>query len=413
MHLTTPKAADYLIIGAGIIGLSLARALKLREPQANIVILEKENTVGVHASGRNSGVLHSGIYYPENSLKAQVCAAGAKALAAYCEAHHLPMHRTGKLILPIKASDEATFALLLQRAKHNGVAVEQLDAQQLRQLEPFVQSATGRALYVPETAVVDSLAILNHIYAALVKDNVAVHFNQRDLSVDVLNKQVIASGQRFHYGHLFNTAGLFADKVAEQCGLKQRYTMLPFKGLYYELDTHSPIKLNHLIYPVPDMGVPFLGVHFTKSVSGCVYVGPTAIPALGRENYQGFSGMNMGETLKNMGHLGRQYFNNVRGFRAYVHQEVPRFLKPYFINSARSLVPSIQSNDLIASSKVGIRAQLYDCKKNELVMDFLIAKTNNETHVLNAVSPAFTSAFSFVDKVIESGLGEEKMSEVL
>ena len=403
MKSTHSITADYLVIGAGIIGLCLARELIAREPKAKIIILEKEERVGVHASGRNSGVLHSGIYYPENSLKGAVCAQGARAMAAYCDENKLPINRIGKLIVPIKSTDEAILSLLYQRAKNNGARVEMLDEAALKQIEPLAKSATGNALYSPDTAVVDSVAILNHLYESLFDQGVEIYFNHCSCSIDVAQKRVRANGRIFSYGHLFNTAGLFADKIAEECGLKRRYTLLPFKGIYHELAPNSAIKLNHLLYPVPDMGVPFLGVHFTKSVSGCVYVGPTAVPALGRENYRGISGANWHESLQNLGYLGRQYLHNVRGFRTYVHQEVPRFLKSRFVKSAQNLVPSLQSSDLIASAKVGIRAQLYDRENNELVMDFLMAQTSNETHVLNAVSPAFTSAFSFVNKIIEFG----------
>jgi L-2-hydroxyglutarate oxidase LhgO len=162
------------------------------------------------------------------------------------------------------------------------------------------------------------------------------------------------------------------------------------------------IKINHLIYPVPDMHVPFLGVHFTKGIDGKIYLGPTAIPVLGREHYTGFTGINLKEAMSTFTSLAPLYISNKQGFRTYAHQEIPRFLKSRFIASARALVPSITSQDLVSSKKVGIRAQLFDLEKKELAMDFIIRSTKNETHVLNAVSPAFSSAFSFCKRVIDS-----------
>ncbi|MDX1838014.1 L-2-hydroxyglutarate oxidase [Legionella taurinensis] len=393
-------AADYLIIGAGIMGLSIARELLHSEPRAKIVVLEKEVAVGLHASGRNSGVLHSGIYYPQGSLKAQVCLQGARLMAAYCEEHRLPLNRLGKVIVPVKPDDQAALTLLHERARANGARVQMLDANELRDIEPEAYTATGQALFSPETAVVDPLAIVQHLYFSLERQGVVFHFNCKGLSIDTQRQQIHTQAGCLSYGYLFNTAGLFADKIAERCGLDKRYVLLPFKGFYYEVAKHSDLTLNHLIYPVPDMNVPFLGVHFTKSISGKIYIGPTAIPAFGRENYRGWQGANLSELLKTMTLLGQHYYANRQGFRTYTHQEVPRLFKSRFLSAARSLVPRLRSNDVLRSKKVGIRAQLYDQQKKELVMDFLISTTKNETHVLNAVSPAFTSAFSFAKMVV-------------
>jgi L-2-hydroxyglutarate oxidase LhgO len=170
--------------------------------------------------------------------------------------------------------------------------------------------------------------------------------------------------------------------------------------MYYELAKKSQIKINHLIYPVPDMNVPFLGVHFTKSIDGKVYIGPTAIPVLGREHYHGLKGIKLSETLEVFSEISKLYFKNKQGFRYYAHQEIPRFIKSRFIASAKSMVPSIKEDDIIKSTKVGIRAQLYDKQKQELAMDFIVKSTSNATHVLNAVSPAFTSSFSFAKYVV-------------
>lgn len=392
-----------MIVGAGIIGLSVARELLAQQPGAKIVILEKEKSIGLHASGRNSGVLHSGIYYQQDSLKARVCLEGARLMMAYCDEAGLPIDRIGKIIVPTKPSDAEGLELLYKRAIHNGARVELINENELRAIEPETQTATGLALYSPDTAVIDSIKILEHLASSLMKNKVQLYLNSACVAIDTKVRTVTTStGMVITYNHLFNTAGLFADRISQACGLSERYVMLPFKGSYYELADDSKIKINHLIYPVPDMNVPFLGIHLTKSCAGTVYIGPSALPALGRENYQGFQGIKMSELISTLTCMTQQYYADKQGFRAYAHQEIPRFFKSSFLASAQALVPGLKDKDLVASNKVGIRAQLYDQKKKELVMDFLISKTHHETHVLNAVSPAFTSAFSFAKLIVSA-----------
>jgi len=394
--------ADFVIIGAGILGLTIARELRAQYPQAKIIVVEKEHQIGLHASGRNSGILHAGIYYKSDSLKAKFCLDGSRAMAAYCDEHQLPIHRIGKLIVPAKADDTSILTMLYQRALENGTNVTLIKGDELRRMEPCAQAIADLALFSPETAVVDPKSILQHLYESLVKQGVTFHFNHACQTVNTAQKKLSVGSHDVAYGHLFNTAGLYADQVARACGLHDRYTMIPFKGMYYELAPSSAIQLNHLIYPVPDMNVPFLGVHFTKSIHGTIYVGPTAIPVLGREHYTGFKGIRMGEAVDTLTQLGRHYIANKQGFRAYAHQEIPRFIKSRFVASAQALVPDLTTGDLVKSKKVGIRAQLFDKQKQELAMDFIVSSTGNETHVLNAVSPAFTSSFSF-SKYVVSG----------
>jgi L-2-hydroxyglutarate oxidase len=395
------STADFVIIGAGILGLSIANRLLSVYPKTNIVILEKEKQVGEHASGRNSGVLHSGIYYPPNSLKAKFCAQGAKAMLEYCKQEQLAFHQIGKVIVPTCEHDLETLELLHQRGLANGVKVESINERQLKELEPATRTATGNALFVPETAVVDPKSILHHLHTSLAAQGVDFKFGERCTHIDVGRRYVEVEDKKIAYGHLVNTAGLYADKIAKICGISGKYTMLPFKGIYYELAPSASLKLNHLIYPVPDMNVPFLGVHFTKTVHDKIYVGPTAVPALGREQYKGLKGVKLAETANTMYHLMRQYRLNHQGFRTYAHNEIGRFLKYKFVKAAKLLVPGIEARDLVVSAKVGIRAQLLDIINRQLVMDFLTEQTHHETHVLNAVSPAFTSAFSFSDHVVQ------------
>ena len=389
-----------MIIGAGVVGLSIARELLLTYPNSKIVIIEKENVIGLHASGRNSGVLHSGIYYKQNSLKARLCQEGSRAMMAYCDEYSLSIKRIGKLIVPRSKADLVTLDILYERAIFNRAKVSLVDESQLFELEPNVRSYDGRAIFSSETSVVDPNAILSHLYRSLCKAGVIFYFNNFCTKVDLHQQKIFLTNSVLSYGKLYNAAGAYADNVAKACGLDNRYLLIPFKGAYYELSSLSSIQLNHLIYPVPDMNVPFLGVHFTKGVTGKIFIGPTAMPVLGREHYSGLKGIKFHEAWITIKELAQQYLINKQGFRAYTHAEVLRLFKSRFFAEAQLMVPGLQQNHLIKSKKVGIRAQLFDKYKRELVQDFLIEKTAHETHVLNAVSPAFTSAFSFAKLIV-------------
>lgn len=392
---------DLIILGAGITGLSVARQKLIENPDCQILIIEKECKIGMHGSGRNSGVLHSGIYYPTDTLKAKFCAEGSVLMANYCKENNLPILECGKVILPTKIEDESQIDLLYERGINNGATVKIISQEELSEIEPEAKKVTKRALYSPNTSVVNPHAILNQIKFDLEKSGVTIFFNERVISANPDENTVETNKKNsFKYGHLINCTGQYSDAVAKIFNIGKQYTLLPFKGLYYGLKEDSNIKLNGLIYPVPDLNVPFLGIHSVKLVDGSIYFGPTAIPAFGREHYQGFEGINIKDATSISYHLLRQYISNKKGFRAYTHQEASRFLKSEFLKSMQNLIPNLSNDDLIVSQKVGIRAQLLDIKKNELVMDFLVERVDNTTHVLNAVSPAFTSAFSFAKYIL-------------
>jgi len=395
------KSYDYIIIGAGIVGLTVARELRRREPNAAILMLEKEQEVGMHGSGRNSGVLHSGIYYPEGSLKAKMCSSGSKLMAEYCDNNKLPIARLGKVILPVREDDGPQLSLLFNRAKANGARVELLDEKQLQALEPSTRTATGKALFSPDTAVVDPKAIVKHLLVELQGMGVEVQFGAKIVHVDAARSLLRSNSGDHGYGWLFNSSGQYADKVGKLFGVGDSYTLLPFKGIYYRLSPASKVVCNGLIYPVPDLNVPFLGVHYTKKIDGNVYLGPTAVPALGREHYRGIEGLDLIESVSILFRLGQQYALNRQGFRNFSHAEALRFFKPKFAEAARSLTPALNDGDLLASDKVGIRAQLLDLKKHELVMDFVVENGENSTHILNAISPAFTSSMSFAKYIVD------------
>ena len=395
------KYYDTIIVGAGIIGLSIARELKRQNADISILILEKEMHLGAHGSGRNSGVLHSGIYYPEDSLKAKVCRNGAIAMAAYCEKYDLPIKRVGKVIVPLKEEDESQIDLLYKRAVNNGANVSLIDNIQLKDIEPEACSVSGHALHSPDTAVIDPHAVLEHLADNLQRKGVHIEFNSPVQKADPDKNCVeVHSGKRYTYDRLFNAAGQFTDRIAHLFDVGKHYTLLPFKGFYYQLSKTSNLCINGLIYPVPDLNVPFLGVHSVKIITGEIYFGPTAVPAFGREHYEGLKGIEFQDGASISYHLIHQYIRNKQGFRQFVHEEAGRFLKRKFVEAAQALVPRLKPEHLEVSNKVGIRAQLLDRDKHELVMDFLIERKGNTVHVMNAVSPAFTSAFEFAKYIV-------------
>jgi L-2-hydroxyglutarate oxidase len=393
------NAFDFVIVGGGITGLAVVRALQERHSGSSFLILEKEGCSGAHSSGRNSGVLHSGIYYKEDSLKAKFCAEGRRLMAEYCQENNLPLDPMGKVIVPTRPEDDPLVDMLYKRAQANGATAEIIDSNELKKIEPFVRSASGRALYSPKTSVVDPNAVLNCLLKSMKDKKVSVHFEER---VERISDNTIFTDKgRYGFGHLVNCAGAYADKIARHFGIASEYTMLPFKGLYYKLSSDSGIKLNGLVYPVPDLNVPFLGVHTIKSIDGTNYFGPTAIPAFGRENYQGFTGVKVGEALDTSWQIFQQYLRNQQGFRNYAHAEAFRFFKSRFAEAARKLIPDLDKKHLLKCAKVGIRGQLLNKNTHELMMDFLVENAENSTHVLNIVSPGFTSSFSFAKYIAD------------
>jgi len=261
--------------------------------------------------------------------------------------------------------------------------------------------AFDRADYSPDTAVIDSRAVLDKLHGLLVSER--VHFALGETVTDVSKRDrclYTASG-KYSYGHVFNCAGANADRIARKFGLGRDYTLLPFKGLYYTLRPERENLVRSNIYPVPDISLPFLGVHLTRVISDDVYAGPTAIPAFGRENYGVLAGIRPGEGIKIGWQLARLYLRNQNNFRHLVHSEVERYRKTHFVEAVRRLVPDIRADDLVPSKKVGIRPQLINLRTQKLEMDFVIETTPSSVHVLNAISPAFTSAFAFSELLVD------------
>ena len=396
--------ADFLIIGGGMFGLSIANQLLERNISKNIVVIDKEKSLGMHSSGLNSGVLHSGVYYKPGTLKSKVCVSGSRRLKKWIKERNLPINECGKIIIPQEENLDNQLDVLKQRATKNGAKVELINEKELKSLEPFVKSSTGRALWSPNTVVVKSKIVLNKLESELREKGVKFFLHQKNWDVDPLNCIFfLDNGNKINYGHLINCSGLYADRVAKKFNVGEKYRLFPFKGIYWAVRNNSEIKINRNIYPVPDLNVPFLGVHFTPSADEIptIYIGPTATPALGRENYKGLDAFEPISTFSNLLSLAGQYLQNNGGFRKYVHEQLLLALKPVMLNSAKKLIPSITNYDIVACEKVGIRSQLFNLNEEKLEDDFLCLDGPSSTHVMNAISPAFTASFSLADLIID------------
>ncbi len=393
------KKYDFIIIGGGIVGLTVARALCLKK-LGTVLLLEKEASLGMHSSGRNSGVIHAGIYYTPQSLKSKVCVEGSKRLIEYALEHNIPLEKTGKVIVASSQAQLGGLESLYRRALANGVRIEKISENRLRQIEPEARTA-GEALYSPDTAVIDSKAVLKKLEAEIRELGVEIK-KSSPACPNSKNNSLIMNKESVFFGHLINAAGLQADRVAHAMGAGLNYQILPFKGIYHALTPEAASKVHGSIYPLPDVDLPFLGVHVTRNVSGDVLLGPTAIPAFGRENYGILSGVDPLESPRIAWDLFRMVLNNQNGFRKLMITEFRKYRMRGFLDCVRELTPFVLEKDIIASKKVGIRAQLVDKKTGKLEMDFVIEKSRNATHILNAVSPAFTSSFAFAEIVVES-----------
>ncbi len=388
---------DYLIIGAGVIGLTIALELRQRFPRATITVLEKEAAAGQHASGRNSGVLHAGFYYSADSLKARFCRDGNRALRDYCTARNLPLNPCGKLVVAKNHSELAGLDELHRRGVANGVQVELISAADARRIEPRVLTVE-RALWSPTTASADPLLVI----ASLARDAVDAGIILRTGSAYRSGGpgRVISGDGPLDAGYIINCAGLYADRVAKDFGFCQRYTILPFKGLYLYSDEPAG-ALTTNIYPVPDLKFPFLGVHFTVTVDGHTKIGPTAIPAFWREQYEGLEHFDLGELIEIATREASLMISAGFDFRGLALQEMKKFSPSFLVGQAAQLLAGVHHEDYRRWGRPGIRAQLLDLETRTLVMDFVVEGDHQSLHVLNAVSPAWTCAMPFAAHVVD------------
>lgn len=385
---------DLLIIGAGITGLTLAWTYRQAFPSARITLIDKENAVAQHASGRNSGVLHAGFYYSPDSLKARLCQQGNQRMQAFCREHGLALAVCGKWVVTASQEEVPRLRQLYERGLRNGVPLQWCTAAELSAAEPEARTV-DYALFSPTTATVDPVQVCDFLYQMLLKQGVSFVFDTRFERRDA-HRGVRTSRGVFYPKRVVNCAGLYADRIATAFGVHHPYTLLPFKGLYLDYCGDSDLLQGHL-YPVPDPRQPFLGVHYTRTVQGRLKIGPTAIPALWRENYQGMSRFQLRELTEILWHEAGLFLSNRFGFRDLALQEIQKYWPPLFAQRAEHLTHRSVAKHFGASLKPGIRAQLFDKRSRALVSDFIVEDDGYALHVLNAVSPAFTCSFAFAE----------------
>lgn len=369
--------------------------MKRRYPDAKVILIEKEQDCGLHASGRNSGVLHAGFYYTPDSLKARYTRMGNSALTEYCRQKGIRVNACGKLVVARDEHDLPQMDELLRRGLANGVPLTEVAESEAKAIEPRVKTC-GRALFSPTTASVNPVEVMRHMTQDARHEGVEIH-----AGVSYLGSKcdaVATSSGDYRAGYVINAAGLYADKIAKDFGFSKHYSILPFKGLYlYSDEPRGDIRTN--IYPVPDLRNPFLGVHYTLTANGDVKIGPTAIPVFWREQYRGVDNFSLAELVeiiyRQLGLFAHSNFD----FKKLAVEEIRKYSRARMVQLASVLVEGVDPGRYRRWAKPGIRAQLLDHRTRKLEMDFIIEGDDKSLHVLNAVSPAFTCSIPFADHV--------------
>ena len=382
---------DVIVIGGGIVGLATAYKLLEQKPGLKLRILEKEKSIGLHQSGHNSGVIHSGIYYKPGSMKAKNCRRGVRELLLFCDKFNVQYDLCGKVIVAVNSEEVDRLDALYKRGLENGISdVRIIDSQGLKDLEPH---ATGiKAIHVPSMGIINYTSVVKELAKQIIKRGGKIKTKATVKGFVRKASECIVNTQTCDYptGLVINCSGLYSDKIAQLAGENSSISIIPFRGEYYVLKPESRHLVNSLIYPVPDPRFPFLGVHFTRKIDGSIEAGPNAVLATAREGYRrrDFSFQETWELLTNPGFwkIGRNYWKTGMG-------EYTRSLfKPLFVKALQHLVPAIQGSDLVPGGS-GVRAQAMD-KTGKLLDDFCIVQSERFIHVLNAPSPAATASFA-------------------
>ena len=394
--------ADLVVVGAGIVGLATARAWRRTHPADRIVVLDKEDRIAAHQSGRNSGVIHAGVYYAPGSLKARLCRDGRASMLAFASEHGIDHEICGKVVVATRTVEVTRLADLASRCLANGLAVRRLDRRGLLELEPHADGVA--ALHVPATGIIDYRVVCDALAAEIEAEGGTVGLSSTVTRLDERQDhvRVITASGDLTAGRVVNCSGLHSDELAVGADhaaplADDRVTIVPVRGEYYELVAERRHLVRNLIYPVPDPDLPFLGVHFTRDIGGGVHAGPNAAPALGREAYdwRTVDPHEVRALVREPGvrRVARRYWRTELG-------EVVRSLrKRSFVAALQRLVPDVASDDLVPAP-AGIRAQAVT-RDGHLLDDFAFRQTPRITHVVNAPSPAATASLAIADEIVE------------
>lgn len=388
---------DVAIVGGGIVGLATGFVLSQRHPDVRVVVLEKESAPAQHQSGRNSGVIHSGIYYKPGSFKARFARAGNRSMVAFCEEHGVAYELTGKVIVATRPSELPLLRALFDRAQQNGLSVRKLRGEEVREVEPHVSALEG--IHLPSTGIADYGAVCRTYAALLTQTGGELRLKSKLLGISetpqgyVLETTTGSVETRF----LVNCAGLHSDRVARLGGATPDAKIVPFRGEYYTLKAAKHHLVKGLIYPVPNPNFPFLGVHFTRMIGGHVHAGPNAVLSLKREGYRKRD-VNLKDTAEVLSYPG---FWRLASKHAHngLQETIRSWSKPAFVQSLQALIPEVQACDL-EPAPAGVRAQALKAD-GSLVDDFLLVHRPRAVHVCNAPSPAATASLEIAKAVIQ------------
>ncbi|SFE71537.1 L-2-hydroxyglutarate oxidase [Alteribacillus iranensis] len=385
---------DYTIVGAGIVGLSVAHAILKHEPNASVAIIEKERKVASHQTGNNSGVIHSGIYYRPGSFKARFAREGNQSMVEFCEEHGIDYDQCGKVIVATNQSQVPALKKLYERGQENELEVHWMEKEEVLEREPHVNAVA--AVEVPSTGIVDYKQVSEKLASLSQEKGADLFLNEEVVSINERQGVTIETNNRtIETRIMINCAGLHSDRVAEMTGYKLDMQIVPFRGEYYELKDSAKHLVKDLIYPVPNPDFPFLGVHFTRMIDGGVEAGPNAVLGFKREGYTktDISFRDLSQVLKSFGFWKLASANMKEGLA-----EMKRsFSKKAFLTSLQEIIPEIQEDDLVPAP-AGVRAQAMR-SNGELVDDFYIVAGRHSFHVCNAPSPAATSALQIGEEV--------------
>jgi L-2-hydroxyglutarate oxidase len=379
---------DFAIVGGGIVGLATGLALTQRYRGARIVLLEKEERWAQHQTGRNSGVIHSGIYYKPGSFKAKLARAGSQAMVRFCQEYGIPHDVCGKVVVATRSEELPLLESLFRRSRENGLDTSMLGPEELREIEPHVNGLAG--IRVPSTGIIDYARVSETLAQLLRERDVELHLGTpvEDVVRTAQGVELVSRRSEFRARVLVNCAGLHSDRLARQSGRDPQMRIIPFRGEYYRLRPEKRYLVRHLIYPVPNPQFPFLGVHFTRMIDGEVEAGPNAVLSLKREGYTrtAFHWRDCAEIAMypGMWKLASRYW------REGVAEIVRSFSKAAFVRSLQQLVPEVEACDL-EPAPAGVRAQALR-PNGELVDDFHVVVERDAVHVCNAPSPAATAS---------------------
>ena len=388
------------IIGSGIIGLTLA--LTLTEKNIEVTIFEKEKDSLSHGTGRNSGVIHSGIYYQPNTLRSNLCIKGAKLMKKFIVDNNLYINNCGKLLLPKTKNDIETLNLLYERSKEVGVEAQKLNSiEEITRIEPNCNPLYNDALFIKDTALADPKEVSNKLIEILKKRNVIIKYGFKVDEISSENTSITIKGNINKFDFIINSAGLHADHLAKKANLETDYTSLPFKGKYWKINFSDKNEIpNRLIYPVPNLDYPFLGIHTVYDKAGNFYLGPSNTPVFGREAYKPFYKFNLLEFFNLSYKFILKIFFNENNLRNLAINEFKNLFL-FNVRKSSNVYFKHKPSNIELSSKVGIRSQIFDKKSKKLFNDFVVIKQNKIIHILNAISPAWTSSFAMADFICE------------